>query len=270
MLDTASTVVTAPTPVISCRPRRWSSWRTPGSPTPGPTSRCCATSRSPPSRADDGHHRLHRGRQDHPGLAAPAAVRRHRPAGCWSTMWTSGSWSPSCCGAGSDSCRRSRSCSPGRWPATSGTATRTRPTTSCGTPCGWPRRTTSSAQMPGQLDAAIAQGGTNVSGGQRQRLSIARALVKQPEIYIFDDSFSALDVATDARLRAALKRETTDACVIIVGQRVATIAEADKILVLEDGRAGRLRHPRRVARSAARRTPRSSTPSSAPRRRRHE
>ena len=75
-----------------------------------------------------------------------------------------------------------------------------------------------------------------MSGGQRQRLSIARALVKKPEIYIFDDSFSALDVATDARLRAALKRETTDACVIIVGQRVATIADADKILVLEDGR----------------------------------
>ena len=92
------------------------------------------------------------------------------------------------------------------------------------------------AQMAGQLEAPIAQGGTNVSGGQRQRLSIARALVKKPEIYIFDDSFSALDVATDARLRAALKRETTDACVIIVGQRVATIADADKILVLEDGR----------------------------------
>ena len=89
--------------------------------------------------------------------------------------------------------------------------------------------------MPRQLEAPIAQGGTNVSGGQRQRLSIARALVKKPEIYIFDDSFSALDVATDARLRAALKRETTDACVIIVGQRVATIADADKIVVLEHG-----------------------------------
>jgi ATP-binding cassette subfamily B protein len=89
--------------------------------------------------------------------------------------------------------------------------------------------------MPEQLDAPIAQGGTNVSGGQRQRLAIARALVKRPEIYIFDDSFSALDVATDARLRAALRAETRDAAVIIVGQRVATIAEADVILVLEDG-----------------------------------
>ncbi|GAA1832209.1 ABC transporter ATP-binding protein [Microlunatus capsulatus] len=89
--------------------------------------------------------------------------------------------------------------------------------------------------MPGQLEATIAQGGTNVSGGQRQRLSIARALVKRPEVYVFDDSFSALDVTTDARLRAALARETASACVIIVGQRVATIRDADQIIVLEHG-----------------------------------
>jgi ATP-binding cassette subfamily B protein len=90
-------------------------------------------------------------------------------------------------------------------------------------------------EMPGQLEAPISQGGSNVSGGQRQRLSIARALIKKPEIYIFDDSFSALDVGTDARLRAALRRETQSAAVIIVGQRVATISDADKILVMEHG-----------------------------------
>ncbi len=90
--------------------------------------------------------------------------------------------------------------------------------------------------MPEQLDAPIAQGGTNVSGGQRQRLSIARALVKKPDIYVFDDSFSALDVVTDARLRAALARETAEAGVLIVAQRVSTIREADTIVVLDDGR----------------------------------
>ncbi len=85
------------------------------------------------------------------------------------------------------------------------------------------------------LEAPIAQGGTNVSGGQRQRLSIARALVKRPEIYIFDDSFSALDVATDARLRASLKPFTASSALIIVAQRVSTIIGADQIVVLEDG-----------------------------------
>jgi ATP-binding cassette subfamily B protein len=90
--------------------------------------------------------------------------------------------------------------------------------------------------MPGQLDAPINQGGTNVSGGQRQRLAIARALVKKPEIYVFDDSFSALDLATDARLRAALTPYVEGATVLIVAQRISTIASADQILVLEDGK----------------------------------
>ena len=85
------------------------------------------------------------------------------------------------------------------------------------------------------LDAPITQGGTNVSGGQRQRLAIARALIRQPEIYLFDDSFSALDLATDARLRAALAPVTTESTVVIVAQRVSTIIDADQILVLEDG-----------------------------------
>jgi len=86
------------------------------------------------------------------------------------------------------------------------------------------------------LSAPVAQGGTNLSGGQRQRIAIARALVRQPEIYLFDDSFSALDLGTDARLRAALRPVTADAAVIIVAQRVSTIIDADRIVVLEDGR----------------------------------
>ncbi len=90
--------------------------------------------------------------------------------------------------------------------------------------------------MPEGLDAPIVQGGTNVSGGQRQRLAIARAVVRRPEIYLFDDSFSALDLATDARLRAALRPVTRDATVLLVAQRVSTIRDADLILVLEDGR----------------------------------
>jgi ATP-binding cassette, subfamily B, multidrug efflux pump len=90
--------------------------------------------------------------------------------------------------------------------------------------------------MADGLDSPIAQGGTNVSGGQRQRLCIARALVAQPQIYLFDDSFSALDLSTDARLRAALRPHTRHATVVIVAQRVSTITDADQILVLEDGR----------------------------------
>jgi ATP-binding cassette subfamily B multidrug efflux pump len=92
------------------------------------------------------------------------------------------------------------------------------------------------AEMPLGLDAPISQGGTNVSGGQRQRLAIARALVKRPEIYVFDDSFSALDTATDARLRLALRERVSGATMVIVAQRIATIVDADQIIVIEDGR----------------------------------
>jgi len=92
------------------------------------------------------------------------------------------------------------------------------------------------SMMPGGLEAPIDQGGTNVSGGQRQRLSIARALVKAPPVYLFDDCFSALDAATDARLRSALREETRDAGVLIVAQRVSTIMHADRIIVLDEGR----------------------------------
>jgi ATP-binding cassette, subfamily B, multidrug efflux pump len=89
--------------------------------------------------------------------------------------------------------------------------------------------------MPEGLESAIAQGGTNVSGGQRQRLAIARALVAKPDVYLFDDSFSALDLSTDARLRAALKPVTRHTTVVVVAQRVSTIIDADHIVVLEDG-----------------------------------
>ena len=90
-------------------------------------------------------------------------------------------------------------------------------------------------RMPGGLEARIEQGGSNVSGGQRQRLAIARALVRRPEIYLFDDSFSALDLTTDARLRQALGPYTVNSAVLIVAQRVSTVTSADRILVVEDG-----------------------------------
>ncbi|WP_322920215.1 ABC transporter ATP-binding protein [Nocardioides renjunii] len=89
--------------------------------------------------------------------------------------------------------------------------------------------------MPDRLDAEISQGGSSLSGGQRQRMAIARAVIRRPDIYLFDDSFSALDLTTDARLRAALRPVTRDATVVIVAQRVATIRHADRIVVMEDG-----------------------------------
>ena len=92
------------------------------------------------------------------------------------------------------------------------------------------------ATMPQGFESVISQGGTNVSGGQKQRLSIARALARSPEIYVFDDSFSALDFTTDARLRAALRGETMGATVLIVSQRVGTVMDADRIIVLDEGR----------------------------------
>ncbi|NMC56661.1 MAG: ABC transporter ATP-binding protein, partial [Eubacteriaceae bacterium] len=92
------------------------------------------------------------------------------------------------------------------------------------------------SQMQDSYDTVLAEGGLNLSGGQKQRLSIARAMVRRPEIYVFDDSFSALDFKTDAALRAALKKETADATVIIVAQRVGTVMDADRIIVLDEGK----------------------------------
>src|SRR3989441_1410660 len=100
------------------------------------------------------------------------------------------------------------------------------------------------------FDAVIAQGGTNISGGQKQRLSIARALVRKPEIYVFDDSFSALDFKTDAKLRAALKQETRESTVLIVSQRVSTIMDADQIIVLDEGRIAGIGTHRDLMRSS--------------------
>jgi len=97
--------------------------------------------------------------------------------------------------------------------------------------------------MPDAFAAQISQGGTNLSGGQKQRLSIARAIVRRPDVYVFDDSFSALDFVTDAKLRAALKDETADATVFVVAQRISTVINADRIVVLDNGRvAGIGRH----------------------------
>ena len=92
------------------------------------------------------------------------------------------------------------------------------------------------SNLPEGLDTPIAQGGTNVSGGQKQRLSIARALAKKPEIYVFDDSFSALDFKTDAALRAALKQNMGQATCLLVAQRISTVVEAEQIIVLEEGK----------------------------------
>jgi ATP-binding cassette subfamily B protein len=90
--------------------------------------------------------------------------------------------------------------------------------------------------MPEKFASQISQGGMNLSGGQKQRLAIARAIVRKPDVYVFDDSFSALDFVTDARLRAALKQETANATVFVVAQRISTVMNADRIVVLDNGR----------------------------------
>ena len=214
----------------------------------------------------DRDRRQHRCGQVDAGLARPAAVRRHRRERARRRCGRARTRPGAAVASGSASCRRGRTCSAGRSRATCATADPRRPTRSCGRRCARRRHSDFVAAMPGGLDAPIAQGGTNVSGGQRQRLAIARALVRRPEIYLFDESFSALDLGTDARLRAALRPVTRDAAVLVVASRISTIADADQIVVLDGGRVvgiGRhdellddlpdLRRDRRVAAVAPRR-----------------
>ena len=188
-----------------------------------------------PPRRDHRHHRWHRRRQDDSPEPHPALLRRDLRVRCSSTAWTSGSarleelWA--CIGL-----------VPQQAFLFSGTiADNLRFADDDATDADlWHALQVAQARdfvatMGGQLEAPIDQGGTNVSGGQRQRLAIARALVKRPLIYLFDDCFSALDAATDARLRAELSAETRDVTVVIVAQRVSTILSADRIIVLDDG-----------------------------------
>ncbi len=151
-----------------------------------------------------------------------------------------------CCGVPSATCPSGPTCSAVRWPPTSATDAPTPPTLNCGTPWRSPKPRASCSRYPMGSRAGIAQGGTNVSGGQRQRLSIARALIAQPAVYLFDDSFSALDLATEARLRQALAPRTRHASVLVVAQRISTIETADQIHRARGRNRGRPRAPRRT------------------------
>ena len=215
------------------------------------------------ARPDHGDRREHRRGQDHAASTSSCDCSTPPRAPCWSAGSTCATSTPTCCGARSAWSRSGRTCSRARWRATCASASPTPPRKRCGRRSRSPRPPTSCARMPGGLSARIEQGGTNVSGGQRQRLSIARALVRKPDIYVFDDSFSALDLATDARLRAALEPVHRDSAVIIVAQRVSTIATADDILVLEDGVVIGRGTARRAAPRPARPTPRSCSRRSA-------
>ena len=188
------------------------------------------------ARQDHRDHRQHRRRQVDPAVADPAPLRRHRRVGAARRG------------------RRARGGPRGRLVADRAGAAEALPLhrhgrlqpalrrlgrdrrRALGGACGSRRPRTSSGPCREGLDSPIAQGGTNVSGGQRQRLAIARALVAKPEVFLFDDSFSALDLSTDARLRSALRPVTRHTAVIVVAQRVSTIIDADHIVVLDDGK----------------------------------
>ena len=204
-------------------------------------------------------HRLDRRRQDHAARAHPAARRRDGRRGAGRRRRRPRARARGAVVADRHGAAARRTCSPARSRATCGSATRTRPTTSCGPRSRSRRRKDFVEAMPQKLDAPIAQGGTNVSGGQRQRLAIARALLRAPGVYLFDDSFSALDLATEARLRARSRPRIRDAD---GDHRRAAGRQHPRRRPDPRARrrqAGRPRHARRAGRRAARPTPRSST-----------
>ena len=208
VLDTDSSVVAppaAPVPAVPTAARSssaTSSFQLPGR----DAHRCCATSTSRAERGRDHRdHRQHRRGQDHAAVADPAPGRRHRRHGARRRHRCARRSTPTICGGASATCRSGRTCSPARSPTPCATATRTPPTTQLWAALEIAQARDFVERLPERLDAPVAQGGTNLSGGQRQRLAIARALVRRPDVYLFDDAFSALDPGTDARLRAALR-----------------------------------------------------------------